>query len=337
LQPQPAQSKEFGPKIKSLCAFLAEDIPQDRFDPQRFVEDHPDSGAEAIYHTLATIQEFLEAKDLPKNVSGFAEELLKEADRIFPVKPGECSPADAIRSEEERKSPANEHGIDGAGSQKALEPKEDPAGSTAPETPGPDESMTGNATAPTPSPSEDGARRPQIKSDPGTNVAPAGTTIAPEENSEPVLPPESKNESTAPNGPPGAEAVPSEDTGEEKGEPIKGGYVLLPCKLLTGEVMDTSPLVLKLWVWMLLQASPKNHGTLKRGRFFTRVKDIQEAMAYRVGFRIKKPTIKEIRSAMDILMKGGMMDTMKGTHGQVITIKDYDLYQNPANYEGHTE
>ena len=41
---------------------------------------------------------------------------------------------------------------------------------------------------------------------------------------------------------------------------------------------------LKLWVWMMLQASYKDHGHPKRGQFFTRLKNIQKAMSYKVGF-----------------------------------------------------
>ena len=40
---------------------------------------------------------------------------------------------------------------------------------------------------------------------------------------------------------------------------------------------------------------------------------------------------------MKVLMKGHMMGTMKVLHGQVITIQNYDYYQNPKNYEGHNE
>ncbi len=84
-------------------------------------------------------------------------------------------------------------------------------------------------------------------------------------------------------------------------------------------------------------ASYKNHGDLKRGQFFTSLTRIQKAMAHKVGFRLVKPSIKEIRGAMKILMKSHMVGTMKVTHGQVITIVNYDLYQNPENYEGHSE
>jgi len=46
---------------------------------------------------------------------------------------------------------------------------------------------------------------------------------------------------------------------------------------------------------------------------------------------------KEIRGATKYLAKVGMIVTTKVTHGLVITICNYDYYQNWRNYEGHTD
>jgi hypothetical protein len=81
---QDNQPNGFSPKVESLCELLGEEIP-DKFDASRFVKAHSSSSPEALYHTLASIQEAVEDKDLPRNVLGFAEALLKECDRLFPV------------------------------------------------------------------------------------------------------------------------------------------------------------------------------------------------------------------------------------------------------------
>lgn len=101
--------------------------------------------------------------------------------------------------------------------------------------------------------------------------------------------------------------------------------------------MERPPLYLKLWIWMLLQASYKDHGDLRRGQFFATLNGMREAMAYKIGYRVEKPSKKEIRGAMKVLSKVRMMGTMKVTHGLLITILNYDLYQSPENYEGHDE
>jgi hypothetical protein len=116
-------------------------------------------------------------------------------------------------------------------------------------------------------------------------------------------------------------------------ETIPGGFILLSRKLLKSGIMEESPLHLKLWVWMLMQASFKDHGNLKRGQFFTSYKKMQKAMARKIGWRTEKPSIKEIRGVMKFLMKNLMVGTMKVLHGTVVTILNYDHYQNMANYE----
>jgi hypothetical protein len=118
---------------------------------------------------------------------------------------------------------------------------------------------------------------------------------------------------------------------------ITGGYILLARKLLKNELMDKPPLYMKLWIWMLTQANYKDHGNLKRGQFFTSLKEMQEAMSYKIGYRLMKPTIKEIRGVTKVLTKGNMVVTTKVTHGMIITILNYDYYQNIKNYEGHNE
>jgi len=120
-------------------------------------------------------------------------------------------------------------------------------------------------------------------------------------------------------------------------ELIQGGYILLSRKLLKSGIMEKPPLYLKLWIWMLIQASYKDHGDLKRGQFFSSLERMSKAMTYKVGYRKVRPTIKEIRGVTKFLTKALMIVTTKVTHGMIITILNYDYYQNPKNYEGHNE
>ncbi len=118
---------------------------------------------------------------------------------------------------------------------------------------------------------------------------------------------------------------------------IPGGFIILARRLLHSEIMDKPPLYLKLFVWMILQASHKDHGTLKRGQFFTSLEKMREAMKYKRGFNEIKPSKKEIRCILRFLTISRMTVTLKGTHGTLITILNYDHYQNVLNYEGHNE
>ena len=130
--------------------------------------------------------------------------------------------------------------------------------------------------------------------------------------------------------------------------PIPKGYILLSRKLLDNEIMAKPPLYLKVWIYLLTNAQHKDYKGLKRGQLFTSIPKIQEAMSYMVGYRKETPSYKQIRGVLDWLRfpcegttkderRGSMIDITKGTHGMVVTIVNYDLYQDPKNYEGHSE
>jgi uncharacterized protein YneF (UPF0154 family) len=118
---------------------------------------------------------------------------------------------------------------------------------------------------------------------------------------------------------------------------IEGGYILFARKTLESEIMDKPPLYFKLWGWMLMQAKFKPKNGLNRGQFKTSIKEMQSAMSYLVGYRKETPTAKQIRGIYESLTKGSMIGTTKVTGGLIITILNYDKYQDPKNYEGHNE
>jgi hypothetical protein len=118
---------------------------------------------------------------------------------------------------------------------------------------------------------------------------------------------------------------------------IAGGYILLARKIFESVLMDKPPLWLALWVWMLCRANFKDRDKLKRGQFVTTILEMQEAMSYQIGYRKKTPTRDQIRNAYEAFVKATMITTTKTTRGMIITICNYNIYQNPKNYEGHTE
>jgi hypothetical protein len=120
-------------------------------------------------------------------------------------------------------------------------------------------------------------------------------------------------------------------------ELISGGFILLSRKLLRSGIMTKPPLFIKAWVWMLLQASFKDHGDLKRGQFFTSYQNMSKSLAYKVGYRTVRPTKRELERVTKYLTKVGAIVPMKVLHGMVITILNYSYYQNPKNYEGANE
>ena len=138
---------------------------------------------------------------------------------------------------------------------------------------------------------------------------------------------------------------------------IPGGYILFSRRILESGIMKKPPLYFKIWGYLLLKAQHKEYGNLKRGQLFTSIPEIQEEMAYQVGFRTEKPTKKQIwgvlewlrnpsntdetrfpyEGNMKVIMNEPMIVTTKVTHGIVVTIVKYNLYQDPKNYEGSNE
>lgn len=118
---------------------------------------------------------------------------------------------------------------------------------------------------------------------------------------------------------------------------IQGGYILLARKLFDSWLMDKPPLWMKLWVWMVGQANWKDRDKLKKGQFVATISDMQDAMSYHIGYRKKAPTKDEIRNAYEAFAKATMITTTKTTRGSVVTICNYDKYQDFKTYEAHSE
>jgi hypothetical protein len=117
---------------------------------------------------------------------------------------------------------------------------------------------------------------------------------------------------------------------------ISGGYILVARSTLESELMDKPPLYAKLWLWMLLTANFKDTEYLKRGQLLTTIDEMREAMGHKVGFSMKRPTRDEIRGAYTFFRKTEMITATKTTRGMIITILNYEKYQDPKRYEAHT-
>lgn len=125
---------------------------------------------------------------------------------------------------------------------------------------------------------------------------------------------------------------------------IQGGYILLSRTLTEDEIMSKPPLYLKVWIWLLLEAYfAESHG-LKQGQVYVNMPKLAKEMSYKIGYRTVTPTPKEIRRVFDFLRcphegrnEGHSITTTKGTHGMLVTICNYNKYQDRLSYEGHTE
>lgn len=129
---------------------------------------------------------------------------------------------------------------------------------------------------------------------------------------------------------------------------IPGGYIIVSRKIVESEIWAKPPLYIKVWIYLLSLAQHSDYKNLKRGQLITSVPDIVEACKWKVGYRTERPSEKEVRGIINWLRKlnegvhegqtkGTMIGTTKVTHGFLINIDNYDFYQTPKNYEGHSD
>ena len=129
---------------------------------------------------------------------------------------------------------------------------------------------------------------------------------------------------------------------------IPGGYILLSRKLIDSEIFKKPPLYIKVWVYLLSEAQFKPFNQLQRGQLWATIPKIQEACSWYAGYRKITPTKKQIYSILEWLRnpcegdnegnaKGTMIGTTKGTQGMLVTIVNFNVYQNSKNYERNDE
>jgi len=115
------------------------------------------------------------------------------------------------------------------------------------------------------------------------------------------------------------------------------GFVKLHRQILDSEIMNMPPVTRELWQYILLNAQHKPFKNLKEGELFMRFKDVQDALCWYVGYR--KMTYKKYDLTRSIrrLNESNMIATTKATHGILVKVLNYSLYQGSENGESNNE
>ena len=122
---------------------------------------------------------------------------------------------------------------------------------------------------------------------------------------------------------------------------IKGGYYIKSRCIQESAISIMPPCTREVWDWLLKEASHEpiemyNH-KLERGQCLRSYSDIQEGLAWKIGYIKCKYSKGQIKVSLAALRRATMVDTRKNTHGLIITILNYDRYQNQNNYARHTD
>jgi hypothetical protein len=122
---------------------------------------------------------------------------------------------------------------------------------------------------------------------------------------------------------------------------IEGGYYLKARCIKESWVAHASPCVREVWDYLLREANHKETKysgfTVKRGQLFRKYSQISEDLKWQVGYRFERYHESAMKRAMMLLRKGGMIELVIEPRGNLITVLNYDKFQNPKNYERTSE
>jgi hypothetical protein len=116
---------------------------------------------------------------------------------------------------------------------------------------------------------------------------------------------------------------------------IAGGYYIKARKIQESEIAHAPPHVREIWDWLIKEANYTDHKKLNRGQVLTSYKEIQDGLHWMIGYRKETYSKWQCEIAMKWLTKRQMVTTKRTTRGMIITIENYETYQNPENYENH--
>ena len=118
---------------------------------------------------------------------------------------------------------------------------------------------------------------------------------------------------------------------------INGGYYIKARCIQNSEIAHCSPAVREIWDWLLLNARHKsekyNGSTIERGQLFCTYSDIRDGLSWYVGYRKMSYSENVTKHAMKKLRELCMIETTKKPRGVIVTVCNYNTYQDPKNYE----
>lgn len=117
---------------------------------------------------------------------------------------------------------------------------------------------------------------------------------------------------------------------------IPGGFYIKARCIQQSDIATAPPHVREIWDWLIMNAAHKGSGKIKRGQLLTSYREILDGLCWYVGYRKCTYTKSQCETAMKTMTKHAMITTTKTTRGMIITVLNYDKFQNPKNYDNHT-
>lgn len=135
----------------------------------------------------------------------------------------------------------------------------------------------------------------------------------------------------------------TEDRGQRTDD-RKAGYYLMARRIDESPIARMPPHVREIWHLLIRKAMWRDGTDLKRGQLLTTYKQIQEDLHWTVGYRKHTYEKHHIQTALDLLAAPTpehttahpMIRKAKTTRGILITVLNYDVYQNFETYETYS-
>lgn len=118
------------------------------------------------------------------------------------------------------------------------------------------------------------------------------------------------------------------------GAKIPGGYYIKARSIQESWIAHAAPCVREVFDWLIRECNRADNARLGilRGQTVRTVKDIQEGLHWFMGNRKQTYTGDQIEYALKTLSVQEMITKSKTARGMLITVCNYDYYQNPKNY-----
>lgn len=118
---------------------------------------------------------------------------------------------------------------------------------------------------------------------------------------------------------------------------ISEGYTIESRGIRKSDISKAPPCVRETYRLLIREANSADNKygghTIKRGQLFRDYKTIREDLSWFVGYRKEMYSENQMKKAMKFLRDTGRITTTKQLGGVLITVCNYDYYQNPKNYQ----
>lgn len=118
--------------------------------------------------------------------------------------------------------------------------------------------------------------------------------------------------------------------------PIKGGYYIKARCISESWIAHSAPIDREVWDYLMREANHEdkkyNGFIVKRGQLFRSYRDIREELHWKAGCCKKFYSESAMKRCMKRLREALMIELVSEPRGNLITVCNYDYYQDPKNY-----